>query len=233
MQTVERYLYMFGLAPDTRGFSHMKIVVLLLYLAGLIGVLANRRIREHEGYRALLIYWLVSTLAISAVDKEIHHFYLVHFVMPLAALTAVWLWAAWDAWGRTGRWALAATLAVAIGVQLAVAGSRIAQNPYRKNYLVATEFLKQHAAAGEVVFGSAELAFQLGFDGKVIDDYRLGYKSGKTASFVVLDKNRYVEWIANLEKLEPQAYRYIQSMLSREFQLVHVDGAYQIYARKS
>ena len=232
-QTVERYLYVYGLAPDTHGFSRIKLVVLLFYLAGLIGALTSRRIRGHKGYGALLLYWLVSSLAIAAVDKEIHTFYLVHFVMPLAAITAVWLCSAWDARGVASRWALAGILTAAFTVQLAVAGSRIAQDPYRRNYLAATQFLKRHAGAGDVIFGSAELAFQLGFDGQVIDDYRLGFKTGKKASFVVLDQNRYVEWIANLEHQEPQAYQYIQSMLRRDFHLVHVDGAYQIYARNS
>jgi len=232
-QTIERYLYMYGLAPDTHGFSHVKIIVLLFYLAGLIGALTSRRIRGHKGHRALLLYWIVSSLAVAAVDKAIQPFYLVHFVMPMAAITAVWLSSGWDAQGRASRWALAGILTAAFAVQLAVTGSRVAQDPYRRNYLAATQFLKQHAGAGDLIFGSAELAFQLGFDGQVIDDYRLGFKTGKKASFVVLDQNRYVEWIAKLEKREPQAYQYIQSMLRRDFQLVHVDGAYQIYARKS
>jgi len=232
-QTIERYLYMYGLAPDTHGFSHVKIIVLLFYLAGLTGALTSRRIRGHKGHRALLLYWFVSSLAIAAVDKAIQPFYLVHFVMPMAAITAVWLSSGWDARGRASRWALAGILTAAFAVQLAVAGSRIAQDPYQRNYLAATQFLKQHAGTGDVIFGSGELAFQLGFDGQVIDDYRLGFKTGKKASFVVLDQNRYVEWIAKLEKREPQAYQYIQRMLRRDFQLVHVDGAYQIYARKS
>jgi len=231
-QSIRRYLFMYGLAPDTHGFSHIKIVVLLFYLAGLVGALTSGAIRGHKGYRALLLYGLVASLVIAAVDKDIQSFYLVHLVMPLAAITAVWLCSMWEA-QRQARWALAGIVAGALTVQLAVAGSRIVQDPYHKNYLSATQFLKQHATAGDVVFGSAELAFQLGFDGQVIDDYRLGFRTGKKASFVVLDQNRYVEWIANLEKQEPQTYQYIQSMLHRDFRLVHVDGAYQIYERKS
>ena len=33
-QVVVRFLYMFGMAPDTRGFSHIKILILAAYATG-------------------------------------------------------------------------------------------------------------------------------------------------------------------------------------------------------
>ena len=41
-QIVVRFLYMFGMAPDTRGFSHIKILILAAYAAGVLGVVMNR-----------------------------------------------------------------------------------------------------------------------------------------------------------------------------------------------
>jgi hypothetical protein len=231
MQTEERYLYMFGLAPDTRGFSHAKILILIVYAIGVAGAIASPRVRREKGTRAILLLWIVSTSTVAFVDKEIHPFYLIHFLLPLAAILAVWLCSSWDA-QTLPRWALAGLLAVIAGMQLATAASRIRQDEYHKNYLAATSFLLQHAAPSDRIFGSAELAFQLGWDGPLIDDYRLGCRTGKRASYVVLDQNRYVEWIGNLEKQEPETYRFIHNMLDREFVLVHRDGAYQIYARK-
>src|SRR5438477_2637849 len=124
LQLVERYLYMFGLAPDTKGFSHIKIVILMILVAGLAGALFSPPIRRHRGYRALLLMWLVSMLTISAVDKEIHHFYLLHFVMPLTAILAVWMCVSWEA-GMVPRWALGGILALLVSIQFAVVGSRI------------------------------------------------------------------------------------------------------------
>src|SRR3954447_278341 len=49
LQITERYLNMYGFAPDTQGFSHAKIVVLIAYAAGLIGALATKDIRNHKG----------------------------------------------------------------------------------------------------------------------------------------------------------------------------------------
>jgi 4-amino-4-deoxy-L-arabinose transferase-like glycosyltransferase len=231
LQTEERYLYMFGLAPETRGFSHAKILILIVYAIGVVGALASPRIRREKGSRAILLLWIVWTSTVAFVDKEIHPFYLIHFLLPLTAILAVWLCSSWDA-RSLPRWALAGLLAVIAGMQLVTAASRIRQDDYHKNYLAATSFLQKHAARSDRIFGSAELAFEVGWYGPLIDDYRLGCRTGKKAAYVVLDQNRYVEWIGNLQKQEPETYRFIHNMLDSEFKLVHRDGAYQIYARK-
>jgi hypothetical protein len=79
--------------------------------------------------------------------------------------------------------------------------------------------------------GSAELAFELGFGGNLVDDPRLGYRSGKRPSFIVIDKNRYAEWIPQYEQREPDTYRYIHDMMAREFHQVLDNPAYKVYAR--
>jgi hypothetical protein len=164
------------------------------------------------------------------VYKEIHHFYLLHFVDPLAAILAVWLCWNWDTRSMP-RWALMGIVTILVLVQLTVLGSRIRQNRYSDSFLAATEYLKQHAGPDDRIFGSAELAFELGFEGHVVDDFRLGYRSGKRPAVVVLDQNRYQEWIPNLQQTEPAAYTYITSLLDREFKLTYENAGYKIYLR--
>jgi hypothetical protein len=230
LQTGDRYLYMFGLAPDTVGLSHLKIVILAVYATGLAGVLFNRQIRNDERFRPLLLVWLASMFMMAMVDKEIHHFYLLHFVDPLAAILAVWLCWNWDT--RTvPRWTLTGMVAILVLVQLTVLGSRIRQNRYSDSFLAAAEYLKRHAGPDDRIFGSAELAFELGFEGHVVDDFRLGYLSGKRAAVVVLDQNRYQEWIPNLQQTEPAAYAFITHLLDREFKLAYENTGYKIYLR--
>jgi hypothetical protein len=230
-QIDDRYLYMFGLAPDTLGLSHLKIVILAVYAAGVAGVLFNRKIRNDERFRPLLLLWLASMFTMAIVDKEIHPFYLLHFVNPLAAILAVWLCWNWDA--RTvPRWALIGLVAISVLVQLTVLGSRIRQDRYRESFLATTQYLKQHAGPNDRIFGSAELAFELGFEGQVVDDFRLGYRTGKEAKFIVLDQNRYQEWIPNLQMTEPEAYRSITAMLADRYQLVQENAGYRLYVRK-
>ena len=164
------------------------------------------------------------------IDRQVQSFYLVHFVIFMAAIFAVWFSWSWDR-QAIPRWALGILLMVVVAVQVATSGRRVTQNAYRNTYLATTQFLKQHAAPSQLIIGSAELAFQLGFDSNVVDDYRLGFRSGKKPDFIVIDKNRYDEWIPLLEKQDPPAHRYITGMMGRDFQLVLDMGAYKVYSR--
>ncbi len=228
-QFVERYLYAYGLAPDTRGASHLKVLILAAYVTGLAGLLFDRESRRHAGYRVLLLLWAVCFLTFMVIDRDIQFFYLVHFVMFLAPILGLWTLRCWD--GRSfPQWLLLAGLTAVVAVQLAVIGSRVAPNPYRNTYLATTGFLKEHASKSDLIMGSAELAFELGFDDNVVDDYRLGFRTGKKPNFVVIDHNRYEEWIPLLERQDPQAFHYIQNLM-QHFSPVLDKGAYKVYAR--
>jgi hypothetical protein len=218
------------MAPDTRGPSHLKVLILAVYAAGLLTALCIREIRRNPGYRTLLVTGGVTLLGMMAIDSESHYFYLVHFVLWLIAFTAIGAVWYWDR-RSVPRWALAAVLALVLVVQLATVARRVSQRAYSTIYLPATDYLKQHAKPQDVVMGSAELAFELGFDGNLVDDPRLGYRSGKRPSFIVIDQNRYAEWIPQYQQREPETYRYIHDMMQREFHQVLDNAAYKVYAR--
>ena len=229
-QFVKRFWFLFGMAPDTRGLSHIKVLILAVYVTGIVAALANRQIRRHAGYRSMLLTGGVTVAVMMAIDSEAQSFYLVHFVLWLIAFTAI---AAVWYWDRRSvpRWALAAVLALVVLVQCATIGRRVSQRAYSTLYLTTTDYLKQHAGPGDLVMGSAELAFELGFDGRLVDDPRLGFRSGKRPGFIVIDTNRYAEWIPQYEQREPQTYRYIRDMMSHEFHPVLDNPAYKVYAR--
>ena len=48
---------------------------------------------------------------------------------------------------------------------------------------------------------------------------------------MVIDRNRYAEWIPQYQQREPDTYRYIRAMLDGEFHLVMENAAYTVYAR--
>jgi predicted membrane channel-forming protein YqfA (hemolysin III family) len=229
-QFVVRFWHMFGMAPDTRGFSHVKVLILAVYVAGILGVLCNREIRRHAGYRTLLVTGGGTLLAMMAIDSESHYFYLVHFVLWLIALTAIGAIWYWDR-RSVPRWTLVVVLALVVVVQFATIGRRVSQRAYSNIYLATTGYLKQHAKPQDIVMGSAELAFELGWGRNVVDDPRLGYRSGKRPNFIVIDHNRYEEWIPQYREREPQTYRYIQEMMAREFHQVVDNPGYKVYAR--
>src|SRR5260370_25051630 len=133
-QLVVRFLYMFGMAPDTRGFSHSKVLILAAYAVGVLGVVLNRELRSRRGIRSLLLVSGVSLLVMIALDREAQHQYLIHFVVWMISLTAVaggWWWE----YRSVARWALAAVVGVGVIVQGATSRRRGAQRAYSTVYL--------------------------------------------------------------------------------------------------
>src|ERR1035441_726091 len=101
------------MAPDTRGFSHAKVVILAVYAAGILGALCNREIRRHPGYRTLVVTGGVTLLVMMAIDSEAQSFYLVHFVLWLIAFTAITI--VWYLDRRSvPRWPVAASLGLVV-----------------------------------------------------------------------------------------------------------------------
>ena len=80
--------------------------------------------------------------------------------------------------------------------------------------------------------GSTELGWELGWSKNLIDDFRLGYFTGKKPDIVVLDKNRYQEWIPKLKDTSVKEYEFTAGLLEREFEPAHRNDAYVVYLRK-
>jgi hypothetical protein len=172
----------------------------------------------------------VTLLVMIALDRDAQHHYLIHFAVWMISLTAV---AAVSWWDRRSvpRWVLVAVLVVVVMVQLSTIGRRLSQRAYSTIYLATKGYLKEDVRGKGVVMGSSELAFELGYVDSLVDDQRLGFRSGKRPNFIVIDKNRYAEWIPQYEQREPETYRYIRGMMDREFHQVLENAAYHVYAR--
>ena len=174
----------------------------------------------------------MQTFVYSNLDKDVQVFYLVHIMAPVIVLTGLVM----DWMVRTKRvsWrAMASVGAAILLVQISVTATRIRADGYHALYLDTTNYLKQHSSPSDLIMGSSELAFRLGFDSNLVDDFRLGYASGKRPDIIVLDKNRYQEWIPNLKIFQPDAWRFTTELLARDFKEVHRNGAYITYARVS
>jgi hypothetical protein len=231
-QYKERFLWIYGWAPESRGFSHIKIMLFLILMGGLVAGWALPDFRHNRNYRACLILCTLSYVCYACLDRDVHEFYLVHIMAPVIAVLALVL----DWLLRTRRapvWSVAAVFLLVTTIQLTTTGLRIRQDAYHRRYLDTTAFIQEHAKPNDLVMGSSELGWQLGWNSHLVDDYRLGFISGKRPDIVVLDKNRYQEWIANLSVGEPQAYQFIQALLENEFRLVHRNAGYAIYSRKN
>jgi 4-amino-4-deoxy-L-arabinose transferase-like glycosyltransferase len=229
-QFSERFLYIYGLAPDTRGFSHVKILIFALYAAAVAAALLMPDFRRRREHKALLLLIAVETLVYSALDQHPQAFYLIHIMAPVIVLTALvadWLLRT----RRVPAWAMASAAVAVLLVQLSVTASRIRADAYDLLYLDTANYLRQHAAPSDLIVGSSEFGFALGFDSNLVDDFRLGYLSGKHPDLIVLDKNRYQEWIPLLKPVQPDAWKFATELISKDFREVHRNAAYTTYAR--
>jgi hypothetical protein len=190
----------------------------IVYFASVIALGVFGSIRRHPG--GSLIFALVAVQFTLLSCLQDNAYYLVYVLPGFSA--AVGLCAKWLCdQGRASRIAATLTVASCILLNTGVIGYRIYHNDYANRYSRAVSYLKAHASPDALIVGSAELAFDFGFDGQVLDDCRLGYTSGRRPEFIVLDAFYYVYWIPYLAVHEPETNEYIQKLLKEDYYKVY------------
>jgi hypothetical protein len=227
---VDRYFAMFGMPPFSSGASVLKLVVLAAFVASAGVFFGMAKFRGQRGYRALMGLFLIHVTMLAVIDGFKQSFYQV-YVEPLwIAVLAVVAVQAWRMWPRA-RWVVATALAAVLMVQLSVAAGRWRSNPFGKRFLPAVGFVQANAVSGKSVMASSEMGLKLGFTPALIDDYRLGYRTGKRADLIVMDEARYQPWIELLAGQDPGNYAYIQRMLREDYRVVYDRPGYRIFQR--
>jgi hypothetical protein len=230
-EIVNRYLEFYaGLGPNLSPTHRFKVVILITYLIAIVGAVSVRSIRQHRGYRALLILTLIYFLTMTFLDGHKQPLYLIHIVPLYVAVLAVWIHWCWE--NRfVPRWILSAGLLVFLGVQFGAVVSVVRRDTYGKTYKPTIAFIKQTVPANASIIGTSELGFGLGFFGNLTDDLRLGYRSGKTPDYIVVDSG-YEEWFKIYSVTDPVTYQFIRNRLSSEYRPIFNQPPYTIYMRQ-
>jgi 4-amino-4-deoxy-L-arabinose transferase-like glycosyltransferase len=232
-EITERYFTGFGLGPHSMGHSgpiRLKVIILLTYVVAFLGVLMVGEIRKHRGYRTLLILAAMFFTTLAIWDGQKETWYLIHVIPAYTAILAVWITWCWNK-RFAPKWLLVAAVVGFVGLQLGGVLQRIRLDNYHRSYLPAVDFLRSKGNNGQLIMGSSELGFGLGSFDHLVDDSRLGFYSGKKADFIVVEEV-YKSQIDAYETKRPDLYRYINSMLTNEYQKIYDHELYQIYARR-
>ncbi len=230
-EITQRYLVAYGLGGHLEGNIGpivLKILIPIAYLTSIIGVLCTRSLRQHKGHRALLILIAIYFVIMTLLDGQKLAWYLIHIVPLYTALLAVWANHLWTK-PQVPRVLVAACLSGFVLLQLGGVLYRIKIDSYRKSYLPAIAFLKAHAQPASLIVGSADVAFGLGFDRNVTDDFRLGYDSGRKPDFIVVEEI-YRDNYNALVRSQPQVLEYVNRLLSEEYEVIYDQMFYKIYA---
>jgi hypothetical protein len=226
-----RYRDGFGFAPWSTGLAHLSVVELLAFLGGIAACATYGPLRRRNpGSRRVaaiigtlcLFLWLFEGL--KAVQ------YLVHvvpwFCMALAMAIA-------DYW--TGRRGPRLVPVVVLGLVFSLDVARVAvpamRDKYHRQFLPAARYLERNTSPSDLIMGTAELGFGIGFDRNLIDDIMMGTTTGKSARFIVMD-GRYRDYLQSIRITAPAAYERVARQLDEKYEKVYDEEDFQVYRRR-
>ncbi|HVX66873.1 MAG TPA: hypothetical protein VHA11_09745, partial [Bryobacteraceae bacterium] len=226
-EITERYLTLAGgFRSGVPLAMRLRLLVFLAYLTAFLAGLAPG-FRRRAGHALLLSLMGTDFLLLTFFENLKWYVYLVHVIPVYAAvlgLFLVWLWRG----GAIPRPLVGLAFA---GLLLFNVGSivyRIRSNTYRDAFVPAAEFLARAACPGDVIMASSEFAYATHFDGRVVEDFRLGYVSRKSPDFVVVEK-QFQEWFDLFDRARPEIGAHIHRQLTARALLFDVRKSNEFY----
>ena len=230
MEISHRYMENYGLAEWSSPSGRLNMIPLMMFLAGTAVCLLVREIRQHRGYRLLLIWTAIVMVFLTELEGLKTHFYLIYLTPLYSMLLAVavrWMWLKRPQW----KWVLSAAVFVFVGLQV-VRTPAIAWRKRRQlGYDPAVQYLRRQFNRSTFIMGGGGLLFDLGPQWNILDDVRLGYDSGKRAEVVVIDPS-WDEGIQMMEGYTPKVYAFVGHLLAAEYREVYNRGGYRILVRR-
>ncbi|MGD1097255.1 MAG: hypothetical protein ABSB35_35380 [Bryobacteraceae bacterium] len=232
-EITDRYGVAFGLGPhfpSTRGPVYLKAVVLAAYLGGVATCLIAPGLRRNPRVRLLAVLSGVYFLIMSIVDGGKAAYYLVHILPIMAALLAIAA-VAMVAQRPSLVWIISGLIGGVVLIETGALLEKMRIDTYAHRYVPVVSFLKQNLAPGNIVFGTSAFGFDFGFrQERLIDDSRLGYYSGKSAAFVVVDEI-YKETFAGHHLHRPDVAAFVDRLLADKYRVVYDHEDIEVYQR--
>jgi hypothetical protein len=219
----ERYLKFyfanFSATTALRGFA------LLFGVAGIVAIIASKRLRSALLARMLLFFAAAGYIGIALLDNQKFPHYLIYSTPVFSACGALWVY---DTWPRGG---VARVLAcgLLLGFVAATAGGfgfKIHRNDYQQIYRPAISSIRQMSRAQDIIMGPSELGFALGFHWPLIDDCYLGFTSGIRPKVYIMHSS------CGPSPATQRAWDWSRRELAIAYDRKATFGSYDIYLRK-
>ena len=223
-----RYLTSFGLTlgEHPSGPVRARGLILLAYILGLGTTFWLYRWRQIRYLQLSLAFLAAFSLYFTFFDGTRFSYYMVLVTPFWCTLLAGMLVHFWE----HRRKAVAAL--ILSGLMILQFGGilyRSLQNPYGKSFLPAVEYLRAHAAPGDLVFANSDFAFGYGYDRNVKEEITIGYRSKLTPEYLVMDPTvagLMRSWVSK----EPVIYHFMETRF-RSYTPIYDAAGYKIYRR--
>ena len=231
-ETYTRYVNNMGLGRHSEGSvgpHFLKALVFCAYFVGIGGILATRELRRTTAAHVLLGIMAMYLCFYTFLEGTKAAYYLIYIICVYSALLVVWVrWL----WRRRvlPHWAIALAIAGIMVVQTGGSVQRMRIDKYQ-GYARSVEFLKAHVKPDDLVVGSLEWGFGIGFTDHFLDDTYLGTRSGRVPDYVLMEEI-YRENLRTMRAKSPEDYERVRRRLA-EYRVVYSRDFYDILARQS
>lgn len=229
---VARYIKAMGLGAHSVGSMGpiaLKALIFIAYAVGLAGVLLTPALRKSTAGKVFLgllfVVYLPYYTFLEATKATYYFIYIIYIYTSLLVLWLCWCW-------RERKLPRILIVLAVLGLVTIQSGGLIQRgriNQYKTGYTSAVNFLRSHTTPDDLIMGSQELGFALGFEGNFLDDYRLGLSSGKHPDYIVIE-DIYEDRFDMLHQQRPQDYAKLQELL-KQYSVVYSQGDYRILKR--
>jgi hypothetical protein len=214
---------------ETNAADRAQLFILLLYTAGVLGCALTPALRKHRGYRALLGLGLLNYVTLGVLDGFKSTGYLTHTLPIAGALLAIYIHFLFTEARPAWRPVVAGAMILFAAVQVTGLWRSFSETPNRWDYGNALAFLRESGSPPDII-AAGEFAFALGFDSGMVDDWRLGYFSGRRPPFIVANII-YRGWLAHSAAIDPAIHAYMVRLLSDEYRVAFQNNTFTIYQR--
>jgi uncharacterized membrane protein len=204
----------------------------LVYVIGLLAVVVLAwRTRRKDHVAVALIAWLYF-LQLTLLEGTKREQYLVHSVPVLAIALAVVL-SSIELPRRYRATMVIAGVALVLTIQGVTMFRHFPTTVGLRNYFSTAKFLEANYVQGDALIAPAEFAYKFGFYHGLIDDWRIGYYSGKSPEFIVAGPQTLTDlWLNQHRNDTPEFARFVTNRLGGEYVEVMGNSAYTVYARR-
>jgi len=189
-------------------------------------------LRKKSGCRLLLCLTLLQFLCLSIFTSFKVTYYIIYILPYFAAAAGIAISYLWSSGGMRIRVLCATALLSYLAVQTAaVLNLSMVTSGYRKEYSTVAAYLKSIIKPDDLVMGTSELGFSLGFrNPQLVDDVWLGYFSARRPTVLVVDRWYYGPVIESASSRGMPTAGYYDTMF-KSFRLVREMKGYRIYQR--